>query len=187
MKNKKESEEINKALDSLSAWSTEFTFGWRLQHIRNKRGLTQQALGTICGFTEKGADLRIRQYELNLRHPKDNVLEMLSNELRISREMLSGESNDLQTILFIHILWADIIGLIDVFSATKFYEMMDDDMYRIETRVDDTNVPAIVPSKVGPLLDWMNDLCDKHRQYEAGAITHEQLLDWEYMWPHSGL
>ena len=178
----KELEEMDRALDSLSVWCTEFTFGWRLKHIRNKRKLTQKELGLICGFPEKGADLRIRQYESNLRHPKENILQIMSTELQISPEMLLVKSNDLQTSLFINILWTDIVGLIDVFDAENKYEFFPDNIYKIKTSIK-SNVPGIVPNNEGPLIKWISALHEKHQQYETGYISIKELRDWEYLWP----
>ena len=37
--------------------------GERIRFIRNLRGMTQKYLGTLVGFPEKTADIRMAQYE----------------------------------------------------------------------------------------------------------------------------
>ena len=45
--------------------------GERIRWFRKRHGLTQRELGLKLGFTNKTADLRIRQYETGLRNPKE--------------------------------------------------------------------------------------------------------------------
>ena len=44
--------------------------GERIRFIRNLRGMTQKYLGTLVGFPEKTADIRMAQYESGTRTPK---------------------------------------------------------------------------------------------------------------------
>ena len=44
--------------------------GERIRFIRNLRGMTQKCLGTLVGFPEKTADIRMAQYEAGSRTPK---------------------------------------------------------------------------------------------------------------------
>lgn len=174
-------EEMDLISDALAVFGGDFSFKRRLQYIRCKRHLNKKELGILCGFPEKDADKRIRQYEAGERYPKDEIMSTLCDKLRISKMMLSMKSDDLQTGLFLHILWSDIFNNIDVFEATKEYKYLDDDIYRIDTNVE-SNVPGIVPNSETPLFRWLNELCLKQSQYKRGVITLEQLQDWEYSW-----
>ena len=42
--------------------------GERIRFIRNLRGMTQKYLGTLVGFPEKTADIRMAQYEAGYPH-----------------------------------------------------------------------------------------------------------------------
>ena len=44
--------------------------GERIRFFRNLRGMTQKYLGTVVGFPEKTADIRMAQYESGSRTPK---------------------------------------------------------------------------------------------------------------------
>ena len=46
--------------------------GERIRFIRNLRGMTQKYLGTLVGFSEKTADIRMAQYEAGTRTPKED-------------------------------------------------------------------------------------------------------------------
>ena len=48
--------------------------GERIRFIRNLRGMTQKYLGTLVGFPEKTADIRMAQYEAGTRTPKEDLL-----------------------------------------------------------------------------------------------------------------
>ncbi len=169
------------ALDSAHLKNNGFTFGWRLKHIRTLRSLTQHELGIKCGFPEKGADLRIRQYESNIRHPKDDIVSLLSKELRISEEMLSAGSPDLQVNLFINILWADIIGVMNVFEGELYNSRYKETFNPIDISVV-ANVPGIVPSCECNLLNWLNALNEMRNYLKIGSLSEKMFRDWEYGW-----
>ena len=44
--------------------------GERIHFFRILRGMTQKYLGTIVGFPERSADVRLAQYETGTRKPK---------------------------------------------------------------------------------------------------------------------
>ena len=61
---------------------TSNTLGEAMKKVRLKRGLTQKALGLQGGFPEKGADVRIAQYESNARAPRLDVMKKIETILR---------------------------------------------------------------------------------------------------------
>ena len=52
------------------------TFGRKLKHLRQKNHLTQKELGIAVGFPDSCADVRIAQYESDVRTPKEDVFEL---------------------------------------------------------------------------------------------------------------
>ncbi len=50
------------------------TFGRKLKHLRQKHHLTQKKLGIAVGFPESCADVRIAQYESDVRTPKEDLM-----------------------------------------------------------------------------------------------------------------
>lgn len=58
--------------------------GERIRFFRNLRGMTQKYLGTVVGFPEKTADIRMAQYESGSRTPKADLTESLAGVLGVS-------------------------------------------------------------------------------------------------------
>ena len=58
--------------------------GERIRFIRNLRGMTQKYLGTLVGFPEKTADIRMAQYEAGTRTPKEDLTKALAGALEVS-------------------------------------------------------------------------------------------------------
>ena len=50
------------------------TFGRKLKHLRQKNHLTQKELGIAVGFPDSCADVRIAQYESDVRTPKEDLM-----------------------------------------------------------------------------------------------------------------
>ena len=53
--------------------NTMITFGRKLKHLRQKNHLTQKELGIAVGFPDSCADVRIAQYEGDVRTPKEDL------------------------------------------------------------------------------------------------------------------
>ena len=53
----------------------------RIRFFRNLRGMKQKNLGTVVGFPEKTADIRMAQYESGSRTPKSELTENLAGVL----------------------------------------------------------------------------------------------------------
>ena len=55
--------------------------GERIHFFRILRGMTQKYLGTIVGFPERSADVRLAQYETGTRKPKAELTAALAQAL----------------------------------------------------------------------------------------------------------
>ena len=62
--------------------------GERIHFLRNLRGMTQKYLGTLVGFPEKTADVRMAQYESGTRTPKADLTNKLAQALDVSPKAL---------------------------------------------------------------------------------------------------
>ena len=79
--------------------------GERIRFIRNLRGMTQKYLGTLVGFPEKTADIRMAQYEAGTRTPKESLTKALASALEVSP--LALNTPDIDTYLgLMHTLFA---------------------------------------------------------------------------------
>ena len=52
--------------------------GERIHFFRIMRGMTQKYLGTLVGFPERSADVRLAQYETGSRKPKADLTAALA-------------------------------------------------------------------------------------------------------------
>lgn len=82
--------------------------------FRKKRGMTQKYLGQKIGFPECSADVRMAQYEVGSRKPKEDVTNALAEALDVSPRALNVP--DIDSLMGVaHTLFAleDIYGLGD--------------------------------------------------------------------------
>ena len=86
--------------------------GERIRFFRNLRGMTQKYLGTVVGFPEKTADIRMAQYESGSRTPKSDLTNSLAEVFGVSTSALTVPDIDSYNSLM-HTLFAleDLYGL----------------------------------------------------------------------------
>ena len=63
------------------------TFGKKLKHLRQKNHLTQKELGMAVGFPDNCADVRIAQYESDVRTPKEDLMKLFASTLGVPVEL----------------------------------------------------------------------------------------------------
>ena len=59
------------------------TFGRKLKHLRQKNHLTLKELGMAMGFPEDSADIRIAQYESDVRTPREDLVKLFAATLGV--------------------------------------------------------------------------------------------------------
>jgi transcriptional regulator with XRE-family HTH domain len=79
--------------------------GERIRYFRDLRGLTQKELGIAVGFPEQSADTRIAQYEVGIRTPKADLINLIANVLEISPLALAVPNVD-SCLSLMHTLFA---------------------------------------------------------------------------------
>ncbi len=142
--------------------------GERIRFIRNLRGMTQKYLGTIIGFPEKTADIRMAQYEAGSRTPKEDLTKALANALEVSPLALNVPDTD-SYLGLIHTLFS----LEDRYGLT--IESRDGEvLFRIDPRKgkDAANISEMVCA-------WAS-VAEKYR---AGEISKDDYDKWRYNYP----
>lgn len=86
--------------------------GERIHFFRILRGMTQKYLGTIVGFPERSADVRLAQYETGTRKPKAELTATLAQALDVSPHALDVPDID-SYVGLMHTLFTleDLYGL----------------------------------------------------------------------------
>ncbi len=142
--------------------------GERIRFIRNLRGMTQKYLGTLVGFPEKTADIRMAQYEAGTRTPKEDLTKALAAALDVSPLALNVP--DIDTDLgFMHTLFAieDIYGL-------KIDKLEDEVCIRL-----DKNRGTSYISLLERFTAWQKEA----EKYRNGEISKEEYDRWRYTYP----
>ena len=142
--------------------------GERIRFIRNLRGMTQKYLGTLVGFPEKTADIRMAQYEAGTRTPKEDLTKALASALDVSPLALNVP--DIDTYLgLIHTLFA----LEDRYGLT--IETRDGEvLFRIDPR------KGRDAARLSEMICAWAPVADKYR---AGEISKEDYDKWRYNYP----
>ncbi len=139
--------------------------GERIKRIRNFRKLTQGELGAAVGLS----DVRIRQYELGNRTPKEDTVMKLANALNCNYKNLT-ESN----------LYAAEDVIYTLFELDEHYDLS------LHSIKDSDNEPHTAISFNYSLLDdFLNSWRKKKEELDSGIITREEYFEWKINWPNS--
>lgn len=142
--------------------------GYLFRKYRELRGLTQKALGQMI----KLDDVRVRQYELDKRNPKDDVLENISEALHVKPEYFKDPSYPYSFEEVIRFLF-------------KLEDSIPMALHKVD--IDGTPVHSVVflghnLLKIDKTLEaWTQ----KQFDFMDGQITYEEYEDFKANWPDS--
>ena len=142
--------------------------GERIHFFRTLRGMTQKYLGTILGFPEKSADVRLAQYETGTRTPKADLTASLAQVLDVSPQALAVPDID------------SYIGLMHTLFTLE-------DRYGLKVCECDGEVHLRVDVFKGKDAATLHEMLCAWRQaaamLKAGEITQEEYDRWRYHYP----
>ncbi|MDY3015491.1 MAG: helix-turn-helix transcriptional regulator [Evtepia sp.] len=142
--------------------------GERIRFIRNLRGMTQKYLGTLVGFPEKTADIRLAQYEAGTRTPKEDLTKALAGALDVSPLAL-----DVPDIDSYYGLMHTLFALEDRYGLT--IEALDGEvLFRIDPRKGKD------AAQISELVCAWASVAEKYR---AGEISKDDYDKWRYSYP----
>lgn len=140
----------------------------RIRFFRNLRGMTQRYLGTVVGFPEKTADIRMAQYESGSRTPKTDLTNKLAEVFDISPQALSVPDID------------SYIGLMHTLFTLE-------DRYGLTVEKTENGVSMRVDSRKGKdaaeLSEMINAWAEQAEKYRKGDISREDYDKWRYNYP----
>ena len=142
--------------------------GERIRFFRNLRGMTQKYLGTVVGFPERSADVRMAQYESGARTPKADLTASLAHALDVSPQALDVPDID-SYIGLMHTLFTleDIYGL-------KIIENEDGVCLRVD---------VFKGKEAAELNRMLHGWLQAANMLKAGEITLEQYDRWRHYYP----
>lgn len=142
--------------------------GERIRFFRNLRGMTQKYLGTVVGFPEKTADIRMAQYESGSRTPKADLTESLAGVLGVSPLALSVPDID------------SYLGLMHTLFTLE-------DRYGLTVEKTENGVSMRVDPRKGKdaaeLSEMLNAWAEQAEKYHNGDISREDYDKWRYNYP----
>ena len=142
--------------------------GERIRFFRNLRGMTQKYLGTVVGFPEKTADIRMAQYESGSRTPKADLTENLAGVLGVSPLALSVPDID------------SYLGLMHTLFTLE-------DRYGLTIEKGENGVSMRVDSRKGKdaaeLSEMLNAWAEQAEKYRKSDINRDEYDKWRYNYP----
>ena len=142
--------------------------GERIRFFRNLRGMTQKYLGTVVGFPEKTADIRMAQYESGSRTPKADLTNKLAEVFGISPQALSVPDID------------SYIGLMHTLFTLE-------DRYGLTIVKTEDGVSMYADSRKGTdaaeLSEMLNAWAEQSEKYHNGDINRDDYDKWRYNYP----
>ena len=98
------------------------SIGGKIKRFRELRGWTQKELGIRCGYKESTADVRIAQYEMNKKAPREKSLREICDALGINEGALFDADLNKKNTMY-HALFdiEDLYGLHPVKRAEGYY------------------------------------------------------------------
>lgn len=147
--------------------------GDRIKRARNFRKMTLKQLGMAIGFDEKSADVRMAQYESNVRTPKEDMLRQIAEVLNVNYRSIYEPT-----------LYAAEDVMYSLFELDEHYPIS---LHKITDDTDPyypTNRVAVnFNSKL--LDDFMTEWLKKKWELKEGQITQEEYMEWKLNWPDS--
>ena len=142
--------------------------GERIRFIRNLRGMTQKYLGTLVGFPEKTADVRMAQYEASTRTPKEDLTKALAGALDVSPLALNVPDID------------SYFGLMHTLFALE-------DRYGLTIETRDGEVLFSIDPRKGKDAARISELvcawAVAAEKYRAGETSRDEYDKWRYHYP----
>lgn len=142
--------------------------GKRIRFFRNRKDMTQKALGEMLGFLGRTSDVRMAQYESETRVPKSDLIKEMAGLLDVSAHAL--DVPDIDTY----------IGLMHTLFALE-------DIYGLKIGDKDGDPCLYLDRSITAPSSQLDDAFHAWRQQaeklENGEITKDQYDEWRYKYP----
>ena len=142
--------------------------GERLHFFRLLRGMTQKYLGTIVGFPERSADVRLAQYETGTRKPKAELTAALAQALDVSPQALDVPDID------------SYVGLMHTLFTLE-------DLYGLTVSEADEEICLKVDTSKGKeaheLLKMLYTWKEQADKLSSCEISKDEYDNWRYHYP----
>ena len=142
--------------------------GERIHFFRLLRGMTQKYLGTIVGFPERSADVRLAQYETGTRKPKAELTAALAQARDVSPQALDVPDID------------SYVGLMHTLFTLE-------DLYGLTVSEADEEICLKVDTSKGKeaheLLKMLYTWKEQADKLSSCEISKDEYDNWRYHYP----
>ena len=147
--------------------------GGRIRKARMFRDMSQRELGLMVGFTPGTADVRIAQYELGIRKPREALLRRIAEVLDVSYNALQEP-----TIYSVEDIMQTLFELDDLMPVS---------VHTLEPGDGDEDGEDRFVIELGEhLLDrHLREWQQRKRELEAGEISPDEYMNWKLNWPRT--
>lgn len=140
--------------------------GERIKRIRTFRKMTQSQLGQAVGLS----DVRIRQYEIGNRTPKEDMIQDIAKAMDCNYRSIYEPT-----------LYAAEDVMYTLFELDEHYEMP---LYEVTDKEDSSEKHICVGFNYSLMDDLLSEWMKKKEELASGKITREEYFDWKITWPH---
>ena len=141
--------------------------GERIKRIRNFRKMTQTQLGEAVGLS----DVRIRQYEIGNRTPKEDMIQELAKALSCNYRSIYESS-----------LYAAEDVMYTLFELDEHYDIS---LYEVSNPNEPLDNHIAIAFDYALLDDLLNTWKKKKEELSSGKIAQEEYFEWKINWPHN--
>ncbi len=143
--------------------------GNKIKHIRVMRGMTQKELGNAVGLPPKSADVRIAQYEIGARVPKETLVQKIADVLEVNvKYLIASTPKDIDDLIY-YLFYMDEAGLVDMKS-------FEEESY-------DGSIEELIRISFIHTEDILKEWYAKKNEYANNKISREEYLEWKLNWP----
>ena len=147
--------------------------GGRIRKARMFRDMSQRELGLMVGFTPSTADVRIAQYELGIRKPREALLRKIAEVLDVSYNALQEP-----TIYSVEDIMQTLFELDDLMPVSVHtLEPVDGD--------EDGEDRFVIELGEHMLDRHLREWQLRKRELEAGEISPDEYMNWKLNWPRT--
>lgn len=142
------------------------TIGKKIRRIRLFREMTQKELGIKCGYPESSADVRIGQYENNIKIPTEKTILLLAKALDVDSRAIKEVSLECAS---------DIMEML--------FELDEEKKGNLLLSQDSPNSNVKIEITYETLNGFLKEWLFRKQQLQNGEITQEQYFEWKINWP----
>ncbi len=145
------------------------TTGEKIKKIRLVRGMTQKELGEKVGLT----DVRIRQYELNNRTPKEDLLRKIAEVLEVNYYALCEPRWSSMEELVFALFELEEEGLLGLQYISSSLENASQDSLQEQ---------VAITFKEEKMHWFLKEWLMRKQELQAGKICEEEYEEWKRNW-----